>query len=220
MAARSRLVLAFTVSGLVLGALAGDRLQHPWWAAALAPAPLVAAMRCLSLPLGVALALVVGGTARAVGAFGDEGAALAPSALGALALLPALLADRSCTTRWPGLGALTFPLSVVAIDAGLRALGLAGAALPVAALPVAALPVGDAGPLAGWAHGVGWVVPPLACAAIAQAVGGLCSLGNWHRPEPLSQEAREAGVRQSAVAVTLAMVALMAAAPLLTRIAG
>ncbi|OGQ14107.1 MAG: hypothetical protein A2138_21450 [Deltaproteobacteria bacterium RBG_16_71_12] len=210
MAARTRLVLALATSGLALGALAGARLDHPWWAAALAPAPLLVAVRCLPLSLGLALALLLGVTARALGAVGVEGASLADGALGGLVLVPALLSDRSCVTRWPHLGGLAFPLAVVAVDAGLRALDV----------PVAALPVGDAGPLGSWARQLGWAVPPVACAAVAQAVAGLSSVGNWHRADPLPQEVREAGVRLWAVAATLLMVALSAVAPLLPRASG
>ncbi|MBI1948882.1 MAG: hypothetical protein HYS27_24560 [Deltaproteobacteria bacterium] len=209
MSARTRLVLALSCSGLALGALAGQ-LAHPWWAAVLAPAPLVVALRCLPLPVGLVLAAAVGAGARALGALGVEGASMATAALGAMALLPALLADRACVTRRPGLCALALPFTVLAIDAGLRA----------AELQVAALPVDDQGALGGLARSVGWCAPTLVCAMAAQAVGGLCTLGNWHRPDPLPQEAREASVRRSAVGAALLLGAAFVGAALLQRSTG
>lgn len=208
--AQTRLVAAVSTSGLVLGALAGARLEHPWWAAALAPVPLLVAARCLPLPLALPLVMVVGLAARLVGALSVAESTLATSAIGAAALALALLADRAGSTRWPRLGALAFPLSVVALDAGLGALEQ----------PARALPVASAGLAATLHAGLGVAAPPLACAALAVALAGLACIGNWHRQDPLPRELREASARQVAVGAVLTVGALFAAAKVLTSAGG
>lgn len=198
-----RLVLALCTSGLVLGFLASARLGHPGWAVALAPVPLLVALRCLPLPIGLALALAVGVLARVLGSLGlPLQGALAEAALGALALLPALLADRYFVERWPRAGALAFPGLVVLITAIARALEWSLEPLPLA----------EEGFLGVLAERVGFAAPLFLCAALAQGLASLASVANWQRADRLTQDAREAAARQVAVsALALALVGWVAA---------
>lgn len=208
--ARTRLMVALSTSGLALGAVAGARLEHPWWAAALAPVPLLVAMRCLPVIVALPLVVAVGAAARALGALSVATPAVTTAAVGALALALALLADRALSTRWPRLGALALPAAVVALDGGLRALDH----------PARALPVGSAG-LGGTLHAsLGWAAPPLVCAALAVALAGLASVDNWHRPDPLAREVRELGVRAVTLGAVLAVLLLIVAATVLAPAAG
>lgn len=194
-----RLMLALSTSGLVLGFFAGARFGHPWWAAALAPVPLLVAMRCLPLGAGLAVALGVGAGARVLASVGlPLAGGLAEAALGALALMPALLADRLLVPRRPRLGAAAFVGLVLLTTAIARAFESS----------IAPLPVSAEGALGALADRVGWAISPLVCASLAQGLAGLASVGNWHRPDPLPQAERETSVR--AVAVAAALLALAA----------
>lgn len=204
--ALSRLMVALCTSGLLLGFLGGARFGHPWWAIALAPAPALVALRCLPLPAGMAAALAIAVGGRVLGALtlpleGGLGAA----ALDGLSLMPALLVDRWLVTRWPRAGAVGFPVAVVATGAAAYGAGAAITPLPAAA----------AGAFGVWATHVGWAVPMLVCASVAQAIAGLASVDNWHRPDPRTQAEREAGVRQAAIAAAVVLVLALAGAPLL-----
>lgn len=188
----------------MLGFVAGARLGHPAWAAALAPVPLLVAMRCLPLGAALGIAVGVGGLARVLASVGlPLTGGLWEAALGALALLPALWADRLLVVRWPRAGALAFPALVVALTAAARALEWSLEPLPVA----------EVGRFAVLADRVGWAVPPLVTAALAVGLAGLASVGNWHRRDPLPQVQREAAVREVAVAaVALTLAAVLGAA--------
>lgn len=203
MSATNRLALALSSSGLVLGFLASARLGHPGWAAALAPVPLLVALRCLPLPLGLVLAASVGVLARVLGSLGlPLQGALAEAALGAVALLPALLADRLLVERWPRAGALAFPAVVVLTTAMARALHWSLEPLPLA----------EEGFLGVLDERLGWAAPLFLCAALAQGLTGLASVANGQRADPLPQVEREAAARQVAVSAgALALLAWVAA---------
>jgi hypothetical protein len=185
----TRLALALSTSGLVLGCTAAGEIS--WFVSALfAPAPLLLAVRCLPKRVGLPLAFCIGAIALFVTARGRlEGAELVTSVLAcaALWLLP-FWADRLCATWLRRVGFLAFPL----------------AAEVLARLGAEVLPESIAGLLAHparhsildvWAHDLSRTVVDVALWTLASATSGLAGVHNWHVPDPYTQEQREDGLK-------------------------
>jgi hypothetical protein len=188
LAGRTRLALALTTSGIVLGAFQQGALSFlPF--AVVASTPLLLAVRCLPLPIGLAVAFVAGVVARLIsarGMLGDD-LALACVASSALWLVP-FLVDRVSATWLRRVGFLAFPCAAVL-------LGHAGDVLLSPAVASQLHMPAHHRVLDMWTHDVGRAVVDWSLFAIASAISGLASVHNWFVRDPYPFPQREAGLR-------------------------
>ena len=193
----TRLALALTTSGLILGCTAAG----PWAfapSAVFAPAPLLLAVRCLPKRIGLPLAFLVGAIALFVTSRGRlAGPELVTSVLGcaALWLLP-FWADRLCSTWLRRVGFLAFPAAAVVLAR------LGAEVLPETLAAQLAHPARHA-ILDVWAHDVSRTVVDFVLWMLAAATSGLAGVHNWHVPDPYTQEQREDGLKVAGTSVLL-----------------
>jgi hypothetical protein len=188
----------------VLGATASG----PWAflaSAILAPAPLLLAVRCLPLKLGVPLAFGVGVVARLIAGRGDLAGGGVESALvvSALYLVPFLI-DRFCATWLLRAGFLAFPCA---------ALVLASIAPQLFSADIATqlLHPAQHDTLRVWANDLSRPAVELALWILASSTSGLASVHNWVVKDPYTQEQRENGLKvagSTALALFLALFAV------------
>lgn len=199
-AVRIRLVLALTVSSLLLAATAGGSWSV-WPSSLLWAAPLLVAMRCLPWPVAVPLVVLVSAVGRAI-AFGPSLAGadgLVLPLVASVALLPALVVDKLVDARFPRAGLLAWPLAITITERLVAATLIGGLVAPPTS--IAAIHALRAGP-GPWAD-------TFFVALVAQAFGALGTV--LHRgSDRFAAVERERGVRWAALTALVVSVIVFA----------